>query len=61
MRKCSDGAAVADRTRVGDMWSQTRSRDMCRFDLAILSGIFEMTAEVIFAPIAEVNAFDTPD
>lgn len=43
------------------MWSHSQSRDMCRFELATLSGIFEMTAEVIFARIAEVNAVDTPD
>jgi hypothetical protein len=61
MLKCGDGAVVASRAREGDMWLNRVHFGTCGFDLAILSGIFEMAAEVIFAPIAEVNAFDTPD
>lgn len=34
---------------------------MRRFNLAILSGIFEMFGEVIFAPIAVTNTVDICD
>jgi len=62
MRKCIGGAAVAGCTQEDDMWlKESKFLVEYRFDLAILSGIFEMTAEVIFARIAEVNAVDTPD